>query len=85
MRNQCQEAVKNGGDLSGYTGSMRIDYQKYADADMSILTAGEQKVLKTRMQKPDMTQKELSELCGISMSSARSLLSRAVKKLDSQD
>jgi len=81
LRNQYREAVKNGADLSGYSGSSRTDYQKYADMDMSILTAGEQKVLKARIQKPDMTQKELAELCDMNIGSAASLLSRAIKKL----
>ncbi len=85
LRNQYREAVKNGGDLSGYSGSRHIDYQRYTDVDMSALTAGEQKVLKIRMQKPEMTQKELAELCGVSVGSAVTLLSRAVKKLNNQD
>lgn len=85
LRNKYREAVENGADPSGYSGSVRIDYQRYADADMSALTAGEQKVIKARIQKPDMTQKELAELCGVSAGSAVTLLSRAVKKLNSRD
>lgn len=85
LRNQYREAVKNGADTSGYSGSRRIDYQQYKDADMSALTAGEQKALKIRMQKPEMTQKELADLCGVGVGSAVALLSRAVKKLNSQD
>lgn len=85
LRNQYRDAVKNNADLSGYSGSARIDYSKYSGADMSVLTQGEQNVLKIRMQKQDMTQKELAELSGISVASARTLLCRAIKKLDEQN
>lgn len=49
---------------------------------MTILSKTEAAVLTIRAQKQDMTNKELSMLCGKSISIVKNTLSRAVRKLD---
>lgn len=86
LRRQYREAVKNNADLSGYSGSKRIDYKKYIDSDLAALTPGEQKALNAKIQNPDMTTKELADLCGLKEKSVNTLLSRSIKKInDKQD
>ena len=83
LREDYRNAVKSGSDLSGYSGSVRIDYSKYKGFDLSGLTAGECKAIEAKMQNPNMSTKELADICGLSAKSMPTLLSRAARKLDS--
>lgn len=81
LREDYREAVKYGGDLSGYSGGRKIDYSKFTNLDLSMLTRGEREAIAAKIQNPDMGVLDLAEICGLSAKSIPTLLSRAVHKL----
>lgn len=84
LRNRYREAVKTSDDLSGFSGSTCIDYSKYSGTDMSGLTRGEQSVLLQKIKNPDASTEQIASICGLSIKSIPTLLSRATHKLDSK-
>lgn len=60
----------------------RINYQQYKAADLSILSAGERKILLAKINHPDKSMPEIAPECGMSASTGNVLLIRARSKLD---
>lgn len=58
-----------------------IDYQKFADADLSILSDREKQLLQTRIEHPELSNQELADMHGILPSSYATRVSIAIKKL----
>ncbi len=86
-----KKKIVTAGNLKNGTGTMchvakskrkRIDYGKYAQADLSILSESERKILLKRIECPDATIKEIAFECGISYKSAGPFLCQARSKLE---
>lgn len=84
LRERYREAVKTGSDLSDFDGSRNVNYGKYQNADMSVLTHGEQSALMAKIKNPEAGTRELAEISGLSIKSIPTLLSRAAHKLDNK-
>lgn len=82
LRERYRQAVKDGADLSGYSGTKSVDFSRYKDCDLSGLTRGERAAVEAKIQNPDVSIAELAEICGFSAKSIPTLLSRAAHKLD---
>ena len=77
------------GNLSSYNARKKrdrnehfIDYSKYRECDLSVLSNTEKAVLEIKISNPSIPTLEISHILGISYSSVRMSLSNSIKKLD---
>lgn len=61
---------------------VKIDYKKYENYDLSILTEGERKILLAKMKHEDLKIKDIAIICNTTQGTAQVLLSRAKSKLE---
>lgn len=59
----------------------RVDYQQFANADLSVLTKRERETLKTRIDNPDLALRQIADMLGVSYGTCNVTLTTAVHKL----